>query len=112
MATKKTTAAAEKPAAAKKTTNAKTEKTAKAAPKTAAKKAAPAAKKAAAASREVTKIQFDGCEFDVAEIVEKAKADYKANNKSALKSIDVYIKPEEKTAYYVANGKVEGKVEL
>ena len=105
MATKKTTAAAEKPAAAKKTANAKTEKTAKAAPKT-------AAKKAAAASKEVTKIQFDGCEFDVAEIVEKAKADYKANNKSALKSIDVYIKPEEKTAYYVANGKVEGKVEL
>ena len=99
---KKTTTAAEKPAAAKKTAT----KT------TAAKKtAAPAAKKAAAV-KEVAKIQFDGCEFDVAEIIEKAKADYKANNKAAVKSVDVYIKPEEKAAYYVVNGKVEGKVDL
>ena len=99
---KKTTTAAEKPAAAKKTAT----KT------TAAKKtAAPAAKKAAAV-KEVAKIQVDGCEFDVAEIIEKAKADYKANNKAAVKSVDVYIKPEEKAAYYVVNGKVEGKVDL
>ena len=110
MAKKTETAAAEKSAAAKKTT-------AKAAPKAAAKKAAPAKKAAApakktSAAKEVAKIQFDGCEFDVAEVVEKAKADYKANNKAAVKTVTVYIKPEEKAAYYVVNDKVQGKVDL
>ena len=99
---KKTTAAAEKTAETKKTA-AKTT--------TAKKTAAPAAKKTAAVKENV-KIQFDGCEFCVAEIVEKAKADYKANNKAAVKSLDVYVKPEERKAYYVVNGKTEGSVDL
>lgn len=98
---KKTTAAAEKTAETKKT----------AAKTTAKKTAAPAAKKTAAVKENV-KIQFDGCEFCVAEIVEKAKADYKANNKAAVKSLDVYVKPEERKAYYVVNGKAEGSVDL
>ncbi|MBP3271809.1 MAG: hypothetical protein J6M17_06215 [Ruminococcus sp.] len=119
MATKTTAAAAAeevkteaakapaKKAAAKKTAAAK---------KPAAKKAAakkPAAKKAAApAKAEVIKVQFGGNEYDTAAIVEAVKAAYKAENKSAIKTLSVYIKPEENAAYYVVNDKVNGKVDI
>ena len=116
MARTKSTAA-EKTAPAKKTASKKTA----AAKETAAVKEAPAkaaapakadapAKKAS--EKVVTKIQFGECEYDVAEIVEKAKADYKANNKGAVKSLNVYIKPEDNAAYYVVNDNVTGKVDL
>ena len=97
---------AEKKAPAKKTAAAK---------KPAAKKAPakkPAAKKAPAAKKEVVVLQFAGKDVDVAAVVEAAKADYKANNKAAVKTINVYVKPEDNAAYYVVNGDVEGKVEL
>ena len=110
MARTKSTAA-EKTAPAKKTASKKTA----AAKETAAVKEAPAkadapAKKAS--EKVVTKIQFGECEYDVAEIVEKAKADYKASNKGAVKSLNVYIKPEDSAAYYVVNDNVTGKVDL
>lgn len=65
-----------------------------------------------AVKKEVVAVQFAGNEYDVEAIVEAAKADFKANNKGCLRSIKVYIKPEDNTAYYVVNSKVEGKVSL
>lgn len=101
----KTAAKAEKKAAPK------AEKPA--AKKTTTKKAA-AAKSAAkpVAKKEVVAVQFAGKEYNVDAVVEAAKADFKANNKGSLRSINVYIKPEDDAAYYVVNGKVQGKVDL
>ena len=92
-AEKKAAPKAEKPVAKKTTT-----------------KKAPAAKPAA--KKEAVAVQFAGKEYNVDAVVEAAKADFKANNKGCLRSINVYIKPEDNAAYYVVNGKVQGKVEL
>ncbi len=85
----------------------------KAAPKkeTAAKAAAPkkeTAKKPAAkkaAKKEATQtvvVQFAGNEANVAEVVAKAEAAFKAENKrKAINDLKIYIKPEEFKAYYV-----------
>lgn len=122
MATKKTAAAAvevktaetEKPAAktaaAKKTAAKKPAAKTTAAKKTAAKK--PAAKTAAKKTGETVKVQFAGNEYDTAAILEAVKAAYKAQSKAAIKSLEVYIKPEDGAAYYVVNDKVSGKVDL
>lgn len=118
MATKTTAAAAAEEvkteaakAPAKKAAEKKTAAKKPAAKKAAAKK--PAAKKAAApAKAEVIKVQFGGNEYDTAAIVEAVKAAYKAENKSAIKTLSVYIKPEENAAYYVVNDKVNGKVDI
>ena len=51
--------------------------------------------------------------YDMAEVSEKAKADFKANHKEKLNDIKVYVKPEDGKAYYTANnGKVTGSVAL
>lgn len=74
----------------------------------------PAAKKTAAKTAEKceVKVQCLGKEYDVAAVTEACKADFKAKNKGTVKSISVYIKPEESAAYYVVNGDVSDKVEL
>ncbi|MDE6148731.1 MAG: hypothetical protein K2F81_01370 [Ruminococcus sp.] len=108
--------------AAKSEETTKKETSVKTAPK-AEKKAAdkkPAAKKApakkAAAKTEVKKenvvLQFAGKEIEIDSVVASAKADFKANNKGCVRSINVYVKPEEDAAYYVVNGKATGKVSL
>lgn len=61
------------------------------------------------AVKENVYVQFMGAEVSTAELVKAAVEDYKANNKDAVKTVDLYVKPEERTAYYVVNG-VEGKV--
>lgn len=79
--------------------------------KTAAAKKAPA-KKAAATTEMV--LQFEGNEVVVANLEEKVKAQYVAEGHSAssIKSLTVYVKPEEYSAYYVINGDVTGRVDL
>ncbi len=82
----------------------------------------PAAKKAAAAKTETKKalkkdevfVQFAGEEFVVEEVMEKAKAAYVAEGHriSAIKSVRLYIKPEERKAYYVINDKAAGSIDL
>ena len=127
MATKKTTAKTEtkatevketakattKTAAAKTTTAAKAE--AKPATKAAAKteeKAAPEQATAAAkkpAAKTSVYIEFNGAKVAVDEVVENVKATYKANGgKAAIKTLEVYVKPEEQAAYFVVNGELEG----
>lgn len=110
-AAKKTTAKAETKAAEAKET---VKETVKAAPKktTTAKKAA-APKKTVAKKETKTEvfIQYEGNQTDEEAIMKKVEADLKAQKVSA-KEIKLYIKPEDKACYYVADGKVAGKVNL
>lgn len=59
-------------------------------------------------------IQFQGNEAVVEEAVEKAKAQFVAEGHrvSSIKSLQLYLKPEEFAAYYVINQKFAGKVDL
>ena len=59
-------------------------------------------------------VQFAGEEFVVEDVMEKAKAAYVAegHRACAIKSVRLYIKPEEKKAYYVINDKAAGSIEL
>lgn len=51
--------------------------------------------------------------MDVKAPVQAAKDDFKANHKrNLLTKLSLYLKPEESTLYYVANGSVEGKVKF
>lgn len=97
-ATKRTTKAA-----AKTTKTAETVKTAEA-PKTAAK--APALKP------EII-VQCNFTECDISNVVDAAKAAFKSENgRTAVKSCKIYVKPEERAAYYVINDEFTGKLDL
>lgn len=67
-----------------------------------------------AEKQEAVYVQFAGEEFVVEEVMEKAKAAYVAEGHrvSAIKSIRLYIKPEERKAYYVINEKAAGSIDL
>lgn len=91
----------------------------KAAPK--AEKKAPAKKAAVKKESEENKVniylQYGGKQFSEEEIIEKAKSAAAAESGmkrlSSIKSIEIYCKPEEHAAYYVANGgKVVGRIDL
>ena len=110
---KKTTPVAAKKDNTVKTVAKKEDKApAKAATKAAEKK--PAAKKATTAKKAPAKaakvenniyVQFSGMEFDTAAIEKAVKADYTAKNgKKDMKSVSIYIKPEDMKAYYVIDG--------
>ena len=118
-ATETVKATAEKKAEAVKAT---AEKTAKKATET-AKKATTTAKKATA--KKTTKkvvatktavLQFAGEEVKVDDVIAKAEQAFKAENKrKAIHDIKVYLKPEERAAYYVVtSGESEyaGRIDL
>lgn len=84
-----------------------------------AKKAAPktAEKKEEQEKSANVYLQYGGKQFSTEEIVEKAKAaaaeEAGLKRLSSIKSIDIYCKPEEHAAYYVANdGKFVGRIDL
>ncbi|MDD6571465.1 MAG: DUF6465 family protein [Thermoflexaceae bacterium] len=92
--------------------------------KTAAPKAA-APKKAAAKKATVKKtndektcnfyIQYAGAQFSYDDIIARSKEAAAADmgkRVSSVKTIDIYCKPEERAAYYVANGKIAGRIDL
>lgn len=84
--------------------------------KTVAKKTT-AEKKPAAKKEEVKPevfVQFQGQEAVIEEVVEKAKKQFveEGHRASSIKSIQVYLKPEEFAAYYVINQKHAGRVNL
>lgn len=90
--------------------------------KAAVKKAEPTVKKAEKALRDTGKkaaaaltpevfVQWNGGEAACADVVERARQDFKSRSKSAIRSCKIYIKPEDGMAYYVINGQ-EGKVPL
>ena len=61
---------------------------------------------------ETVKVQFGGDEYDFAEIKKAVEADYKSKFKGKVKTIESYIKPEDKAVYYVINGDFYDKIEL
>ncbi|MGN0164597.1 MAG: DUF6465 family protein [Lachnospiraceae bacterium] len=116
MATTKKTSASKKADEVKVEVKAAPKAEVKEAPKAEVKTAAPAkkapAKKAPAKKAEVKKavyLQYAGLEKSVDELVKEAVAAAKVE----VKDVTVYVKPEEKAAYYVINGGEEtGKVEF
>ena len=56
-------------------------------------------------------VEYGGNQYNITDVVERAKADYRATHKVGVQSCKVYVKPEEGVAYYVIN-KVSGKLEL
>ena len=84
-----------------------------AANKTCAKKATPV-KAAKAEIKTALYVQFAGNEVTEADIIDKVKAAYVAegHKESAIKEINLYVKPEEYAVYYVINDKAIGKVNL
>lgn len=75
-------------------------------------------KKAARKEREEVKpevfVQYQGNETLLANVVEKVKEDFVAagHRVSTIKTLQVYVKPEEFAAYYVINQKYDGKINL
>jgi uncharacterized protein YgbK (DUF1537 family) len=58
-------------------------------------------------------VQFGGQEVRTDELVQDAKTAYKAaGNRAAVRSLRVYIKPEDSAAYFVINDEFTGKIEL
>lgn len=137
--TTKTTAAKTKPAAKTvvseevKTTAPVTEKkaeekvsSAKVPVKAATKTASKASAKAAVAKTEtkVTEdssvevktdlfVEFGNAQVSMDKVVEDVKKTFAAQgNKDEVKSVKVYLKPEEQTAYYIVNGTVSGKMDV
>lgn len=78
-----------------------------------AKKATPV-KAAKAEIKTALYVQFAGNEATEADIIDKVKAAYVAegHKESAIKEINLYVKPEEYAVYYVINDKAIGKVNL
>ena len=74
-------------------------------------KAKEAGREAVSAVTPMVYIQYGDKEIVCDELVERARVDYKANNKGTVRSVKLYVKPEENTAYYVINGK-EGKIDI
>lgn len=88
----------------------------KAAKKTAEKteKVAKKAEKKTEEKAETVFVQYAGKEITVDEIKDRAKAAYEAegHRASSIKSLRLYVKPEENKAYYVINEKAAGSIEL
>jgi hypothetical protein len=59
-------------------------------------------------------LQFNGREFDLNAVEANVKKNWKdAGHKlTEIADLDIYVKPEEATVYYVVNKEIEGKVEL
>ena len=74
-------------------------------------KAKEASREAVSAVTPMVYIQYGDKEIVCDELIERVRADYKANNKGTVRSVKLYVKPEENTAYYVINGK-EGKIDI
>lgn len=59
-------------------------------------------------------VQFAGKEISTAALTELVTEKWVAlgHRASSIKSLDLYVKPEDSAAYYVINGKESGKIEL
>ena len=74
-------------------------------------KAREAGREAASAVTPIVYIQYGDKEIECDDLVERAKADFRANNKGGIRSCKLYVKPEENAVYYVISGK-EGKIDI
>lgn len=105
-------APAEKPSKKPAAKKSPAKKTATKTPAKAAEKQTTAKTTRATAPVETVKVQFGGDEYDFAEIKKAVEADYKSKFKGKVKTIEFYIKPEDKAVYYVINGDFSDKIEL
>lgn len=102
----------------KTTTKAAANKETKAAAKPVAKKEVkPAAKttaKKAEAVKTTTLVQYQNKEVDMTKVEERVKAQFvsEGHKSSDIKAVNIYVKPEEYSAYYVINDKFSGRVDL
>ena len=102
----------------KTTTKAAANKETKAAAKPVAKKEVkPAAKttaKKAEAVKTTTLVQYQNKEVDMTKVEERVKAQFvsEGHKSSDIKTVNIYVKPEEYSAYYVINDKFSGRVDL
>lgn len=108
---------ATKTAAAAKKTAAKTASTAKkttTAAKTTAKKTVAKAAAKTVVPKTVVTVQYQDQEASVAKIEEKVKTAFIAEGHTAasIKKVEIYVKPEDYSAYYVINDKFSGRVDL
>lgn len=56
-------------------------------------------------------VQFQGTDVNLDTLVEAAKADFRQEKKrTPITDLKLYVKPEERTAYYVINEKFNGSV--
>ena len=56
-------------------------------------------------------VQFQSSEVELDTLVEAAKADFRQEKKrTPITDLKLYVKPEERTAYYVVNEKFNGSV--
>lgn len=95
--------AAEKPA--------RKPRTAKAADKTAEKAEKKTAHRGRPPLAPEVYVEYGGKQYNITDLVDRAKADYRLTHKVGVQSCKIYVKPEEETAYYVVN-KVNGKLPL
>lgn len=61
----------------------------------------------------VVYVQYQESEAEIGALVEAAKADFKAKKKrTPITDLKLYVKPEERAAYYVVNGdeKLAGRI--
>lgn len=85
-------------------------------PMTAEEKAAAAKTRASSKAKAellkpVVVVQFQGSEVDLDTLVEAAKADFRQEKKrTPITDLKLYVKPEERAAYYVVNEKFNGSV--
>ena len=88
--------------------------TAKKAVKKATKTATKAKKPAAVKEEPEVYLQYGENEVKAKDVLAKVKAIYVADGhrESSIKSLQIYMKPEEFKAYYVINGKITGSVDL
>ena len=56
-------------------------------------------------------VEIGSKQYNITDIVDRAKADYRTTHKVGVQSCKIYVKPEEGAAYYVIN-KVTGKLDL
>lgn len=108
-ATKSTAKSAASTAAKKPASKSAAKSTTKSAAKTATKSTA---KKTSAAEPSVNMyVEFNGVQVSQEEIINNIKAAYKAEGGTEdIKTLDVYVLPQNDEAYYVVNGKLEGKM--
>ncbi len=74
----------------------------------------PRAPKAPVEKTQKVYIQFGGMEWEVDALLEQVKAAYVAqgHRASAIRDLNVYVKPEDGKAYYTINDKTSGSIDL
>ena len=110
----KTTAKTDTKTTTKSAANKETKAAAKPVAKKEVKPAAKTTAKKAEAVKTTTLVQYQNKEVDMTKVEERVKAQFvsEGHKSSDIKAVNIYVKPEEYSAYYVINDKFSGRVDL